>query len=49
MKKALFVSISVLLMVGFFALPVIAQESLARFEGGIGVIPVSNVVQGPPP
>ncbi len=25
-----------------------AADSLAQFEGGIGVIPVSNVVQGPP-
>lgn len=42
MKKALFVSISVLLIVGLFALPVIADERLVRFEGGIGVIPVSS-------
>ncbi len=44
MRKAMFISISVLLIVGFFALPVIAQESLVRFEGGIGVIPVSSGV-----
>lgn len=48
MKKALIASIPVLLIVGFFALPVVADHSLARFDGGIGVIPVSNVVQGPP-
>ncbi len=47
MKKALFVSISVLLIVGFFALPVLADDTLVRFKGGIGVIPVSNVVVNP--
>ena len=54
MKKVLFVSISVLLIVGFFAVPVVAGDSLARFEGGIGVIPstgrppnvVANTVRG---
>jgi hypothetical protein len=44
MKKALLVSIPLLLILGVFALPVIADNTLARFEGGIGVIPVSNVV-----
>jgi hypothetical protein len=32
----------VLLIVGVFALPVVADDTLARFEGGIGVMPVSS-------
>jgi hypothetical protein len=44
MKKVLLVSISALLAVGFFALLVVADESIVRFKGGIGVIPISNVV-----
>ncbi len=44
MRKALFVSIPVLLIVGFFALPVMADDSLVEFKGGIGVIPVSSGV-----
>ena len=40
MKKSLLVSIPALLIAGFFALPVIADQRLVRFEGGIGVIPV---------
>ena len=47
MKKALIVFIPVLLIVGFFALPVGADDTLVRFRGGIGVIPVSNVVVNP--
>lgn len=45
MKKVLFVSISVLLIVGFFALPVLADDddTLVQFKGGIGVHAVSNV------
>ena len=41
MKKAFFASIAVLFIVGFFTLPVLADDSdtLARFKGGIGVIP----------
>lgn len=42
MKKALFVSLPTLLVVGFFALPVIADERLVAFQGGIGVVPVSS-------
>jgi hypothetical protein len=42
MKKALFASIPVLLIVGVFALPVVADDTLARFEGGIDAIPVSS-------
>ena len=38
MKKWVFVSIPVLFMLG--ALPVVSAETLVRFEGGIGVIPV---------
>ena len=54
MRKALFVSIPVLLIVGFFVLPVIADDHLARFKGGIGVIPLAtagvlNNVRGVPP
>ena len=44
MKKALIASIPLLLIVGVFALPVIADNTLVRFEGGIGVIPVSSGV-----
>jgi hypothetical protein len=44
MKKALIASIPLLLIVGVFALPVMADNTLARFEGGIGVIPVSSGV-----
>jgi hypothetical protein len=47
MKRALIVSIPVLLAVGFFVLPVIADDTLVRFRGGIGVIPVSNVAGDP--
>jgi hypothetical protein len=44
MKKALITSIPVLLIVGAFAYPVVADDTLARFKGGIGVIPVSSGV-----
>ena len=43
MKKSLFASILVVLIGGFFASAVVADESLVSFKGGIGVIPVSNV------
>jgi len=33
MKKALFIFIPVLLIVGFFALPVVAADTLVRFQG----------------
>jgi hypothetical protein len=57
MKKAWFVFMPVLLIVGFFALPVVGAETLVRFKGGIGVIPVrgnappftANVVLGVTP
>lgn len=52
MKKAFFASIPMLLIVGIFTLPVSAndKDTLVRFKGGIGVIPVSNVtVAGTPP
>ena len=60
MKKALTVSIPVVLIVGLFALSVLADDTddaLVRFKGGIGVIPVrgntppfaANVVQGVTP
>jgi hypothetical protein len=42
MKKAVIVSIPVLVILGFFAPSVLAQNTLVRFEGGIGVIPVSS-------
>ncbi len=44
MKKALIASLPLLLIVGVFALPVRADDTLAEFEGGIGVIPVSSGV-----
>ena len=54
MKNGVFVSIPVLLIVGFSALPVVSAQTLVGFEGGIGVTPVSgnappftaNVVRG---
>src|SRR5947208_14904215 len=42
MKRSLFVSILALFIGGFFALPLRADDTLARFKGGIGVHPVSN-------
>jgi hypothetical protein len=42
MKKALIAAMSLLLILGGVVLPVIADETLAKFEGGIGVIPVSS-------
>jgi hypothetical protein len=51
MKKSLFVSILVVLIGGFFASSIVADDNkhpqsntLVRFKGGIGVIPISNVV-----
>jgi hypothetical protein len=44
MKKALLIFNPVLLIVGFFALPVVAADTLVRFQGGIGVIPVRGNV-----
>jgi hypothetical protein len=40
MKKVLFVFIPVLFILGFFALPIVSAETLVKFNGGIGVIPV---------
>jgi hypothetical protein len=42
MKKALMAVIPVLLIVGIFVLPVVANDTLAKFDGGIGVIPISS-------
>ena len=57
MKKALVVFMLVLLMGGLFAFPVVGADTLVRFKGGIGVIPVrgnappftANVVLGVTP
>ncbi len=57
MKKAEFVFLPVLLIVGLLALPVVGADTLVRFEGGIGVIPVrgntepftANIVLGVTP
>ena len=35
MKKAFFAAIAILFIVGFFTLPVSADDTLARFKGGI--------------
>lgn len=55
MKKNLFISIVAILIGGFFASSVVADDkdhhdTLVKFKGGIGVHPVSNVtaVAGPP-
>jgi hypothetical protein len=52
MKKSLFISILVVLIGGFFASSLVADSNhdrrhddiLVKFKGGIGVIPISNVV-----
>jgi hypothetical protein len=49
MKKSLFVTILVVLTGAFFASSIVADatqrdNTLVRFEGGIGAIPISNVV-----
>jgi hypothetical protein len=45
MKKSLFISIIAAVLMGrFFASSVVADDTLARFKGGIGVIPVSSGV-----
>ena len=43
MKKSLFASILMVLIGGFFASSVIADDTLVRFKGAIGDIPVANV------
>ena len=43
MKKSLFASILMVLIGGFSASSVVADDTLVRFKGGIGDIPVSNV------
>ena len=43
MKGSLFVAIFTVFIGGFFATPLRADDTLARFKGGIGVHPVSNV------
>jgi hypothetical protein len=43
MKKSLFASILMVLIGGFFASSAMADDTLARFQGAIGDIPVSNV------
>lgn len=52
MKKILFVASLAILVGGFYAFSVSADDTLAKFKGGIGVIPVSNVtvaLVGDPP
>ena len=44
MKRSLFVSILAILIGGFFASSVSADDTLVKFKGGIGVIPVSSGV-----
>jgi len=43
MKKSLFASILMVLIGGSFASSVIADDTLVRFNGAIGDIPVANV------
>jgi hypothetical protein len=47
MKKGLFVSTLAVFILGFVS-SVLGQDTLARFRGGIGVHPVSNVSGDPP-
>ena len=50
MKKSLRIYILVVLLGAFFASPLLADDTLVKFKGGIGVHPVSNVtVAGSPP
>jgi len=43
MKKSLFASILIVLLEGFFASSVLADDTLVKFQGAIGDIPVANV------
>ena len=49
MKKSLFASIVMVLIGGSFAWSVIADDTLVRFKGAIGDIPVANVAGTPNP
>src|SRR5204863_4367038 len=49
MKKSLFASILMVLIGGSFASSVIADDTLVRFNGAIGDIPVANVAGTPNP
>ena len=49
MKKSLFTSILMVLIGGSFASSVIADDTLVRFKGAIGDIPVANVAGTPNP
>jgi hypothetical protein len=49
MKKRLFASILMVLIGGSFASSVIADDTLVRFKGGFGDIPVANVAGTPNP
>src|SRR5258707_13110295 len=49
MKKSLFASILMVLIGGCFASSVIADDTLVRFKGAIGDIPVANVAGTPNP
>jgi hypothetical protein len=43
MKKSLFASILMVFLEGFFASSVLADDTLVKFQGAIGDIPVANV------
>ena len=49
MKKSLFASILMVLLEGFFASSVLADDTLVKFQGAIGDIPVANVAGIPNP
>ena len=49
MKKSLLASILLVLIGGSFASSVIADDTLVRFKGAIGDIPVANVAGTPNP
>ena len=48
MKKSLFASILMVLIGGLLASSVIADDTLVRFKGAIGDIPVANLIRVTP-
>jgi hypothetical protein len=44
MKASLFTSVAIIVLGTLFASSVVADDTLVRFKGGIGVIPISNIL-----